>query len=167
MVLDALRAYFQLASGVTEESRQRAVAAARSVLAQTPSVDAGSTGQLHQQVAALAEDLMVTSRANRELLLGLIRTDVERRCHGVGIASADEVDALRRSVERLERLFRDSDRRPPLRPLTRHLERRRSARQRPARQRHRRWSVLEGGVEEAGHTKDRGRHHVHATKPVR
>jgi hypothetical protein len=107
MVLDALRAYFQLASGVTEESRQRAVAAARSVLAQTPSVDAGPTGQLHQQVAALAEDLMVTSRANRELLLGLIRTEVERALSRLGIASADEVDALRRSVERLERLVRE------------------------------------------------------------
>ena len=47
MVLDALRAYLQLASGVTEESRQRAVAVARSVLAQTPSVDSGATGQLH------------------------------------------------------------------------------------------------------------------------
>ena len=107
MVLDALRAYLQLASGVTEESRQRAVAAARSVLAQTPSVDSGATGQLQQQVAALAEDLVVTSRANRELLLGLIRTEVERTLSRLGIASADEVDTLRRSVERLERLVRE------------------------------------------------------------
>ncbi len=107
MVLDALRAYLQLASGVTEESRQRAVAAARSVLAQTPSVDTGATGQLQQQVAALAEDLVVTSRANRELLLGLIRTEVERTLSRLGIASADEVDTLRRSVERLERLIRE------------------------------------------------------------
>jgi hypothetical protein len=107
MVLDALRAYLQLASGVTEESRQRAVAVARSVLAQTPSVDSGATGQLQQQVAALAEDLVVTSRANRELLLGLIRTEVERTLSRLGIASADEVDTLRRSVERLERLVRE------------------------------------------------------------
>jgi hypothetical protein len=107
MVLDALRAYLQLASGVTEESRQRAVAVARSVLAQTPTVDSGATGQLQQQVAALAEDLVVTSRANRELLLGLIRTEVERTLSRLGIASADEVDTLRRSVERLERLVRE------------------------------------------------------------
>ena len=107
MVLDALRAYLQLASGVTEESRQRAIAVARSVLAQTPSVDSGATGQLQQQVAALAEDLVVTSRANRELLLGLIRTEVERTLSRLGIASADEVDTLRRSVERLERLVRE------------------------------------------------------------
>ena len=60
--------------------------------------------------AALAEDLVVTSRANRELLLGLIRTEVERTLSRLGIASADEVDTLRRSVERLERLVREHTR---------------------------------------------------------
>lgn len=106
MVLDALRGYLQLASGVTEESRQRAAAAARSLLAQGGDADSGGPGQLHQ-VAALAEELMVTSRANRELLLGLIRTEVERALSRLGIATADEVEALRRSVERLERLVRE------------------------------------------------------------
>jgi polyhydroxyalkanoate synthesis regulator phasin len=106
MVLDALRGYLQLASGVTEESRQRAAAAARSLLSQGGDADTGGPGQLHQ-VAALAEELMVTSRANRELLLGLIRTEVERTLSRLGIATADEVEALRRSVERLERLVRE------------------------------------------------------------
>ena len=107
MVLDALRGYFQLASGVTEEPRQRAAAAARSLLAQGGDADTGVPGQLQQQVAALAEELVVTSRANRELLLGLIRTEVERALARLGIASADDVENLRRSVERLERLVRE------------------------------------------------------------
>jgi hypothetical protein len=106
MVLDALRGYLQLASGVTEEPRQRAAAAARSLLAQGGDPGTGGPGQLHQ-VTALAEELVVTSRANRELLLGLIRTEVERTLSRLGIATADEVEALRRSVERLERLMRE------------------------------------------------------------
>jgi hypothetical protein len=106
MVLDALRGYLQLASGITEEPRQRAAAAARSLLTQGDSVEAAMPGHLQQQVSALAEELVITSRANRELLLGLIRTEVERTLARLGIASADEVHALRRSVERLERLVR-------------------------------------------------------------
>jgi hypothetical protein len=106
MVLDVLRGYVQLVSGVTEEPRQRAAAAARSMLAQAGSAEASTSGQFQQQVAAVAEELVITSRANRELLLGLIRTEVERALGRLGIASADEVHALQRSVDRLERLIR-------------------------------------------------------------
>ena len=43
------------------------------------------------------------SKANRELLLSLVRAEVDRAVAAFGLASRDEVAALRRQVERLQR----------------------------------------------------------------
>jgi polyhydroxyalkanoate synthesis regulator phasin len=104
MAVDALRGYVALVSGLTEVSRQRAVAQAKALLADgslDPVVEAGR--QAGSQVQALADDIVATGRANRDLLIGLVRSEVERAVGSLGLAGTDEVSALQAQVDRLTR----------------------------------------------------------------
>ena len=113
MVADALKGYIQLANGLTDVTKDKASAAAKSLAAQTPDV-VGTTAQtaLNTAVATaltsamraqgLAEELLVTSRDNRALLMGIIRTEVERVVTALGFAKESEVDAVRHKVDKLE-----------------------------------------------------------------
>lgn len=114
MVLEGLRAYLQLASGLTEVTRKRATAAARAVVAQGEAgVGAVLPAPMRAQVAVVADDLMATSKANRDLLLGLVRVEVERSVSRLGLVSAAELEAatsraraLDDRVQELERVLR-------------------------------------------------------------
>jgi polyhydroxyalkanoate synthesis regulator phasin len=55
------------------------------------------------QVAGLAGDLMEWSRRNRDRLLELIRREVRKQIARAGVATKDEVDALKRRIRELER----------------------------------------------------------------
>jgi hypothetical protein len=55
-----------------------------------------------KQIQGLAEDLFATARTNRDLLIGLIRTEVERTVNRLGLVGADELNAMARVVERLQ-----------------------------------------------------------------
>jgi hypothetical protein len=112
-VLDALRGYLQLANGLTDVTKQRALAAARQLIDQGGEVlgDAVSStmsgkgvgGGVTRQVSSLAEDLLATSRTNRDLLLGIVRTEIDRAVAAMGLVSAEDLEAMARKVERLER----------------------------------------------------------------
>src|SRR3954465_6942682 len=102
MVRDALRGYLALASGVTEVTAARARAAARVLVEQGEST-AG-------QVTALAEDLMATSRRNREGLVLIVRHEVEATLRRLGLGAAGDVDALNQRVRRLEQALREAER---------------------------------------------------------
>jgi polyhydroxyalkanoate synthesis regulator phasin len=104
MVLDGLRGYIQLASGLTDVTRERARSAAKSLLAQG---EAGAgvvvPPALRAQVGALTEDLLATSRANRALLVNLVRAEVERSVARLGLVSQQELAAATRRSQSLER----------------------------------------------------------------
>ncbi len=100
MVIDGLRGYLQLASGLTDVTRERARAAARAVVAQGGAVVPTS---VHAQVSTLTEDLMATSKANRHLLVNLVRGEVERSVARMGLVSTKEMDAAERRATKLER----------------------------------------------------------------
>jgi polyhydroxyalkanoate synthesis regulator phasin len=102
MVKDALRGYLALASGVTEVTAARARSAARTLVEQGEST-AG-------QVTALAEDLVATSRRNREGLLLIVRHEVEATLRRLGLGAAGDVDALNQRVRRLEQALREAER---------------------------------------------------------
>ena len=109
MVLDALRGYVQLASGLTEVSRARAVTEAKALLAQRGALEQLFTDQakgladdVSRQVQTLADDLLATSKANREVLLALVRAESERAVGSLGFATSEELAALRRRVERID-----------------------------------------------------------------
>ena len=96
---EALRGYLGLATGVTEVTAARARAAARALVEQG---EATAT-----QVTALADDLISTSRRNRESLAVLVRHEVEQTVRRLGLASNGDVDELTRRVRDLERAVRE------------------------------------------------------------
>ena len=104
--MDALRGYLQLASGLTEVTKDKARQAAKAVVAQA--VHLGERpGDARAQVRALADELATTARANRDHLIAMVRVESERAVAGLGVASADDLAALRRRVEALERSLVD------------------------------------------------------------
>jgi polyhydroxyalkanoate synthesis regulator phasin len=100
MALDALRAYYELASGLTEASRQRAKEVAQ-LLASSGGLDQ-AIGPIGKQAQQIAEDLIATSRTNRQLLMSLVRAEVDRGIAALGLPTRDEVERLQRRVTRLE-----------------------------------------------------------------
>lgn len=91
---DALKNYLSLASGLTEVGRQRAVDAAKALVAQGEATA--------EQVQSLAEDLVQTSRSNREMVTALVRNEVDKALAKLGYARADEVSALKARLKALE-----------------------------------------------------------------
>ncbi len=107
MVVDAVRGYVQLASGLGDVTRQRATQVAKQLLEQSGGLVSGvaasaGSADVAKQAQGLAEDLLATGRTNRDLLIGLIRTEVERAINRFGLVGADELSAMARVVERLQ-----------------------------------------------------------------
>jgi polyhydroxyalkanoate synthesis regulator phasin len=107
-VRDALKNYLTLASGLTEVGRQRAVAASKALVAQGEATA--------EQVSTLAEDLIQTSKNNREMITNLVRSEVEKALNVVGLATADSVDRLTKRLQSLESALRDASTDKPVAP---------------------------------------------------
>jgi polyhydroxyalkanoate synthesis regulator phasin len=113
VVLDALRGYVQLATGLTEVTVAKAREAGAALLSQgldlekvpdVPGRDSAVSAATvaASQVQGLADDLLETSKQNRELLTGLVRTEVDRAAGRLGFVREEELAAVRRHVSRLE-----------------------------------------------------------------
>jgi polyhydroxyalkanoate synthesis regulator phasin len=107
MVMDALRGYVQLANGLTEVTRQRAQQAAKALLQQTgaEALTAGVT----TKVSDLAEEIVATSKSNRQLLQAIVANEVEGAVARLGFVRSEEVAALSRRVDGLERELADAN----------------------------------------------------------
>lgn len=107
MAIDALRSYLQLASGLTDVTKERAKAAAQALVSGNP-LESGTSAvtalgtTVTANAGALADDLVAASKANRKLLVGLIRSEIDRAVHRLGLATGDEVTALSERVARME-----------------------------------------------------------------
>ncbi|WP_328991957.1 phasin family protein [Kribbella sp. NBC_01245] len=101
MVMDALRGYVQLANGLTEVTKQRAQAAAKALIQQT-GAEQLTTG-LTTKVSDLAEEIVATSKSNRQLLQAIVANEVEGAVAKLGFVRAEEVSALARRIESLEK----------------------------------------------------------------
>jgi polyhydroxyalkanoate synthesis regulator phasin len=112
-VLDALRGYVQLATGLGEVTVAKAREAAAALLSQgldlekvpdvpgkDSAVDAAKVAA--GQVQALTDNLLEQSTQNRELMVGLVRTEVDRAAGRLGFVREEELAAVRRHVSRLE-----------------------------------------------------------------
>jgi len=106
MVMDALRGYVQLANGLTEVTRQRAQAAAKALLQQT-GAETLTTG-LSTKVSDLADEIVATSKSNRQLLQAIVTNEVEGAVARLGFVRAEEVAALTRRVQTLEKDLADA-----------------------------------------------------------
>ena len=101
MVMDALKGYVQLATGLTEVTAAKARDAA-SALVNQGMLWTGKSSDAMESVQDIADDLLVTSQQNREALMEMIRTEVDRAVGRLGFVREDELAALRARVERLE-----------------------------------------------------------------
>ena len=127
MVIDGVKAYVQLASGLTDVTRERALAVARTLVAQGEAgVGAVLPETMRMQVASVTDDLIATSKANRDLMVGLVRAEVERTVSRMGLVSAAELNAATRRAEalddrvhELERALRSARSAPTKKPAAR------------------------------------------------
>jgi len=91
MVVSEIRKYMEAAIGKLSPTKAQELA--RSL----------KKGEGKEQISKAAQDLLEWSNKNRERLVGLVRSEVRSQLKGLGVASRDEVDALRKRVRELER----------------------------------------------------------------
>jgi hypothetical protein len=105
-VLDMMKGYLQLAAGLGDMSRRKAMDAARDLIEGMPVAglrdrSGGGPEALAGQVAAVADELMAIGRQNRRLLVQLVRTETEAVLASLG-TRPDRTSAPERGVERLD-----------------------------------------------------------------
>ena len=103
--LSTVRNYLEMATGLTEATATKAMEVAGSLIAQGMSLGAKQPADVASSVAQAADELMAQSKTNRDLLIGLIRTEVDRAIGRVGFVREDELAALRARVEKIESLL--------------------------------------------------------------
>ena len=108
-MLDDLRTYLQMASGLTEATTAKAKDAVSGLLSSGLSLTtkAMPAPEMMGQVQELADDLVATSKNNRDTLTAMIRAEVDKAVGRMGFVREDELAALRRHVQRLERQIAD------------------------------------------------------------
>lgn len=102
-VQDALKAYLELALGLTEASKKKAEKAVKKMAKEL----VGKGNATAAQIQAAVEDLVTTSASNREAVTRLVRVEMDRTLSRVGLATTDEVATLQARVDALERQLRD------------------------------------------------------------
>src|SRR6476620_6237685 len=98
MAFESVRGYVQLASGLGELTKARALEAAQGLLS-LPGVT--STGKVAGQVTTLADELLAAATTNRENLTTLVRSEVEAAVSRLGLVPVAELEAARAQVTRL------------------------------------------------------------------
>jgi polyhydroxyalkanoate synthesis regulator phasin len=89
--LEQLREYMEAAIGKLSPAKAQELAKSL------------TKGQGRDQVSKVAKDLLAWSNKNKERLTSMVQTEVKSQLKTIGVASRDEVDALRRRVRELER----------------------------------------------------------------
>jgi len=85
-----------MVTGVTKSSQAKAAATARALLKQAGLEDVAT--ETNERVTKLTEEIMRASRTNRELLQHFVMAEVDKVATRLGLARADEVQALRDEV---------------------------------------------------------------------
>lgn len=99
MVAEQIQNYLNLVGGLTKATKAKASEAAQGLLSATH-LDDVATGA-SEKVAALTEEILAASRANRELLAKTISTEVDKAAAKLGFARNEDLDALRAEVDEL------------------------------------------------------------------
>ncbi|MCB9412934.1 MAG: hypothetical protein H6525_08825 [Actinobacteria bacterium] len=97
-----------MATGILEATADKAKEAAQGAMSQGLESGTKAPEQLASQMALIAEDLMEQSKTNRELVVGLVRTEVERAVGRIGFVREEELAAVRAHVDRLESQMKDT-----------------------------------------------------------
>lgn len=98
MAFESVRSYVQLASGLGELTKARAMEAAQGLLA-LPGADEVTRRAVH--VSAVADQLLEAARANRASLLTLVRGEVEAALKRADLVRSADLDAARTTLSAL------------------------------------------------------------------
>lgn len=101
-MLNDLRGYMQLANGLSDVTKAKAKEIAMELVSQGIALSTKAP-DIKGQVQELTDDLLSTSRNNREMLMGLVTSEVDRAVSRMGFVREDELAAVRRHVQRLEK----------------------------------------------------------------
>ena len=104
MVNEAVQNYVNQVSGLTRTTRAKAVAGAKTLLAQAGLDDVASDAG--ERAAKLADEIVSASKANRQLMRNLIASEVEQIVARLGLARVEEVDRLRAELRDLQESVR-------------------------------------------------------------
>ena len=99
MSFESFRGYVQLASGLGELTRARAMEAAQGLMSM-PGVSV-ATGKFAVQVGALAEELLAAATTNREHLTTLVQGEVDAAVTRLGLVPAQKLEEARAEASRL------------------------------------------------------------------
>src|SRR5680860_779224 len=99
MSFESFRGYVQLASGLGELTRARAMEAAQGLMS-LPGVSVAS-GKFAVQVGALAEELLAAATTNREHLTTLVRSEVDAAVTRLGLVPAEKLEESQAEAARL------------------------------------------------------------------
>lgn len=102
-VQDALKAYLELALGLTEASKKKAEKAVKKMAKEL----VGKGNATAAQIQGAVEELVATSASNREAVTRLVRVEMDKTLTRVGLATSEEVATLQARVDALERQLRD------------------------------------------------------------
>jgi polyhydroxyalkanoate synthesis regulator phasin len=114
---DALRSYLQIATGLTEMTVHRVTEAARQLveksgvdLEQMPTQVAQQAQAVPQYVQQVADELFATGKANRDLLVGVVRSEVDKAMARLR-PWTDDVKRVDDDLARVERRVTDLEHR--------------------------------------------------------
>ena len=100
-MVEAVQNYVNLVTGVTKATRAKALSTARALLAHAGLE--GVANEAGDRVGKLAEEIMLASRANRELVENLVAAEVDKAAARWGFVRTDDVEALREEMDELRR----------------------------------------------------------------
>jgi polyhydroxyalkanoate synthesis regulator phasin len=98
MAFESVRSYVQLASGLGELTRARALEAAQGLLALP---GAGEVTRRAMHASTVADQLLEAARANRASLLTLVRTEIETALQRADLVRAADLEAARTTLSAL------------------------------------------------------------------
>lgn len=114
---EALRSYLQIATGLTEMTVQRVTEAAKQLVEKSgvdidhvPAQVAQQAQAVPQYVQQVADDLFATGKANRDLLVGVVRGEVDKAMSRLR-PWVDDVNRVDDDLARVERRVTDLEHR--------------------------------------------------------
>ena len=103
MAFESVRAYVQLASGLSDLTRARAMAAAQGLLS-LPATSLATGTKMASQATALADELLAAAAANRANLTMLVRDEVDAAIMArLGLVPVQKLQEAQAEVARLRK----------------------------------------------------------------
>ena len=100
MVFESVRGYVEIASGLSDLTRARAVEAAQGLLS-LPAAGIATGSKVAVQASALADELLATAAANRSNLTALVRSEVDSAITALGLVPAQKLADAQAEAQRL------------------------------------------------------------------